>query len=52
MKADQVNVHLGIALALSGDKAGAKAAFAAVPAGTTGDIAQFWGLSLDHPAMG
>ncbi len=48
--ADEVNTHLGIALALSGDKEGARAAFGAVaPAGNRGDIAAFWLLWLDHP---
>lgn len=49
-RADEVNTHLGIALALSGDKAGAKAAFAAVTGPTRADIAGFWTLWLDHPA--
>ncbi len=49
-KADEVNTHLGIALALSGDKAGARTAFAAVTGPTRADIAGFWTLWLDHPA--
>lgn len=48
--ADAVNTHLGIALALSGDKAGARTAFGAVRNGTRADIAQFWTLWLDRPA--
>ena len=49
VKADEVNTHLGIALARSGDKAGAKAAFAAVPAGPRHDIASYWMFYLDSP---
>jgi hypothetical protein len=48
--ANLVNTHLGIALALSGDKAGARTAFEAVKGGTRADIAQFWIVWLDHPA--
>ncbi|WP_174297824.1 hypothetical protein [Sphingomonas bacterium] len=50
VKVDDVNLHLGIALALSGDKAGAKTAFGAVSGPINADIAHFWTLSLDHPA--
>jgi hypothetical protein len=39
---DDVNTHLGIALARSGDKAGATAAFAAVKTGPRANIAQLW----------
>ncbi|MDB5695608.1 MAG: hypothetical protein JWN21_1151 [Sphingomonas bacterium] len=39
---DTINTRLGIALARSGDKAGAQAAFAAVKAGPRGEIAAFW----------
>ena len=46
-----VNTHLGIALAKSGDKEGARAAFNAVTTGTRADIAQFWVIYLDHPAV-
>lgn len=46
---DEVNTHLGIALALSGDKAGAKTAFAAVTGSPRNDIAAFWTIWLDHP---
>lgn len=49
-KADDVNTHLGIALALSGDKAGARTAFAAVTGPIRADIAKFWTVWLDHPA--
>ena len=49
VKTDDVNTHLGIALAMSGDKAGAKTAFAAVTGPTRVDIASFWSLWLDHP---
>lgn len=40
--ADAVNMHLGIALARSGDKAGAQAAFAAVKGEPRADIASLW----------
>jgi Flp pilus assembly protein TadD len=46
---DEVNTHLGIALALSGDKAGAKAAFAAVTTAPRSDIAGFWSTWIDNP---
>jgi tetratricopeptide (TPR) repeat protein len=46
---DEVNTHLGIALALSGDKAGAKTAFAAVTTAPRSDIASFWSIWLDTP---
>jgi len=46
---DEVNTHLGIALALSGDKAGAKAAFAAVTTAPRSDIAGFWATWVDNP---
>ena len=44
---DDVNTHLGIALALSGDKAGARTAFAAVSTAPSSQIAQFWTIWLD-----
>jgi tetratricopeptide (TPR) repeat protein len=47
--ADAVNTHLGIALALSGDAAGAKAAFEAVKGSPRADIASFWLTSLTTP---
>jgi tetratricopeptide (TPR) repeat protein len=46
---DAVNTHLGIALAMSGDKAGAKTAFAAVTDVQRADIAAFWLTWLDTP---
>lgn len=45
--ADEVNTRLGIALARSGDKAGAKAAFAAVKGTPRAGIASLWAASLD-----
>ncbi len=50
--ADEVNTHLGIALALSGDKAGAKAAFAAVKVAPRSEMAGFWTTWLDAPVTG
>lgn len=44
--ADAVNLRLGIALARSGDKAGAQTAFAAVT-GARSEVAKFWMLYLD-----
>jgi len=49
VNADEVNTHLGIALAMSGDKAGAKTAFATVTGTPRSDIAAFWTIWLDHP---
>lgn len=46
---DAVNTHLGIALASSGDKAGAKAAFTAVTGAQRAEIAAFWLTWLDTP---
>ena len=46
---DEVNTHLGIALALSGDKAAAKTAFTAVTGAPRNEIAAFWLIWLDHP---
>ena len=40
--ADEVNTHLGIALARSGDKAGAASAFALVTTEPRAGIAQLW----------
>ena len=48
--ADAVNTHLGIALARSGDKAGAQAAFAAVKGAPRADIAGFWTTWLNTSA--
>ena len=47
--ADVVNTRLGIALARSGDKAGARAAFQAVK-GPRAELAAFWLLYLDQQA--
>ncbi len=47
--ADAANMRLGIALARSGDKEGARAAFAAVK-GVRSDLAAFWTFYLDAPA--
>ncbi len=46
---DTVNTRLGIALAGSGDKAGAKAAFQAVKTAPRSDIAGLWITYLDNP---
>ena len=46
---DIANTHLEIALASSGDKAGAKAAFTAVTGAQRADIAAFWLTWLDTP---
>jgi Flp pilus assembly protein TadD len=46
--ADTVNTRLGIALALSGDKQGARAAFQAVK-GPRAEIAALWMAFLDAP---
>ncbi len=52
VNADEVNTRLGIALARSGDTAGAQAAFNAVAGGNRKEIAQLWllWLSLKSPA--
>lgn len=50
--ADVVNTRLGIALARSGDKAGARAAFEAVKTSPRSDVAKLWILFLDHPPVG
>ncbi|MBJ6121113.1 hypothetical protein [Sphingomonas mollis] len=47
--ADEVNTHLGIALAKSGDKAGAKAAFDAVKTAPRSGIASLWTAYLNAP---
>ncbi|UVO53236.1 hypothetical protein [Sphingomonas sp. SUN039] len=47
--ADTINTRLGIALALSGDKEGARAAFSAVK-GPRAEIAGLWMIYLDVPA--
>ncbi|WP_331041741.1 hypothetical protein [Sphingomonas sp.] len=50
VNADEVNTRLGIALARSGDKAGAQAAFGAVSAGPRADIAALWTTWLTTPS--
>ena len=45
------NLRMGRALALSGDTAGAKAAFASVT-GPRKALAYFWVIHLDHPTVG
>lgn len=45
-----VNTRLGIALVRMGDKAGAKAAFAAVQGGPRASLAQYWMIWADQPA--
>jgi hypothetical protein len=50
VNADEVNTRLGIALAKSGDKAGAQAAFGAVaPNGPRAEIAGLWTTWLNTP---
>ena len=46
--ANLINTRIGMALARSGDAAGAKAAFAQVT-GPRKDLADFWTLYVDHP---
>jgi hypothetical protein len=48
--ADEVNLHLGVALAKAGQKAEARTAFGQVKAGTAAEIAGFWTTWLDAPA--
>lgn len=50
--ANIVNTHLGIALARSGDKAGATAAFAKVQGSPRAEIASFWTTWLNNPSSG
>lgn len=47
--ADDVNLHLGIALAKSGDKAGAAAAFNAIQASPRKETADLWSTWLGAP---
>lgn len=47
--ADEINTRLGIALAKSGDKAGAKAAFAAVQGQPRSGVAALWTAYVDAP---
>lgn len=49
--ADAVNTRLGIALAGSGDKAGARTAFDAVKGAPRADVAKLWTIYLDHPPV-
>jgi len=49
--ADEINTHLGIAMALSGDKAGSKAKFAAVTTSPRTDIANLWTIYADAPPV-
>ena len=46
-----VNLHMGWAMALSGDSAGAKTAFGQVT-GIRKPLADFWIVHLDHPTVG
>ena len=48
--ANEVNTRLGIALAASGDKAGAKAAFDTVKGAPRADLASFWNTWLSTQA--
>lgn len=48
-KPDEVNTHLGIALAMSGDKTAARDAFAAVKTAPRSEIATLWSTWLDNP---
>ena len=48
---DEINTHLGIAMALSGDKAGSKAKFAAVTTSPRTDIANLWTIYADAPPV-
>ncbi|RDE06533.1 tetratricopeptide repeat protein [Sphingomonas aracearum] len=52
MNADEVNTHLGIALANAGDKTGAKQAFSSIKTAPRTEIAQLWTVWLDAPANG
>ena len=49
--AGTINLHMGWAMASSGDAAGAKIAFAAVT-GTRKTLADYWLIHLDHPTQG
>lgn len=46
-KPEEVTMHMGVAQALSGDKAGAKATFQSIKTAPRSDIATFWTLWLD-----
>lgn len=45
-----MTMHLGIALARGGDKAGAKTAFDSITSSPRKEIAGFWETWLDTPA--
>lgn len=45
----EINIRLGVALAMSGDTAGAKAAFGAVQGSPSAEIAALWSTYLDTP---
>ena len=50
--ADVINTRIGIALAYSGDKAGARTAFESVKGQPRADMAGLWIEYLDHPPVG
>jgi len=50
VNADEINTRMGIALARSGDKAGAKAAFGTVQGTPRNEIAGFWTTWVDNQA--
>lgn len=50
--ADVINTRIGIALAYSGDKAGARTAFESVKGQPRADMAGLWTEYLDHPPVG
>ena len=50
MNAPEINTRLGVALAMGGDKAGAKTAFGAVTGSPSAEIAALWITYLDAPA--
>jgi hypothetical protein len=49
VNAPEINTRLGVALAMSGDAAGAKAAFSAVTGSPSAEIAALWTTYLDAP---
>lgn len=51
VNADEINTRLGIALARSGDKEGARAAFTAVQGSPRSGLAQLWIVHLDAPTV-
>jgi hypothetical protein len=48
---DDINLHLGIALAKSGDKAGAAAAFGAITSSPRAETAGLWSTWMNAPAV-